>query len=80
MSIELIAAFVCMVAFFRAGRLDSTGEAHDYAFPWALMSVLVSALVLVGLKGSWFVLMLCQIGLFLGIGVYRALRDPTGSA
>jgi len=40
------------------------------------MSALLSALVLVVFKTPWFVLLLCQIGLFLGIGVYRDLRDP----
>ena len=76
LSIELMLALVCAVTFFRAGRLESVGEAYDYSFLWALMSALLSALVLVALKAPWIVLLLCQIGLFLGIGVYRALRDP----
>jgi len=76
LSIELLLALVCAVTFFRAGRLESVGEAYDYSFLWALMSALLSALVLVVFKTPWFVLLLCQIGLFLGIGVYRALRDP----
>ena len=75
-SIEVMLALVCAVTFFRAGRMESVGEAYDYGFLWALMSAVVSALVLIGLKTSWLVLLLCQIGLFLGIGVYRALRDP----
>ena len=40
------------------------------------MSMLLSALVLLALQASWFVLLLFQIGLFFGIGVYRAVRDP----
>lgn len=76
LSIELMLALVCAVTFFRAGRFESVGEAHDYSYLWAFMSALLSALVLIGLKASWFVLLLSQIGLFFGIGVYRALRDP----
>lgn len=75
-SVEVMLALVCAVTFFRAGRMESVGEAYDYSFLWALMSALLSALVLIALKASWLVLFLCQIGLFLGIGVYRALRDP----
>ncbi len=75
-SVEVMLALVCAVTFFRAGRMESVGAAYDYSFLWALMSVLLSALVLIALKASWVVLFLCQIGLFLGIGVYRALRDP----
>ncbi|MEG3790608.1 hypothetical protein V1318_10820 [Lysobacter sp. CCNWLW3] len=75
-SIELMLALVCAVTFFRAGRFESDGEAYDYSFLWALMSALLSALVLVAFKAPWLVLLLCQVALFLGIGVYRALRDP----
>ena len=75
-SIEVVLALVCAVTFFRAGRLESVGAAHDYGFLWALMSASLSALVLVAFKGPWLVLLLCQVGLFFGIGVYRALRDP----
>ena len=75
LSLEVALALVCAVTFFRAGRFESAGEAHDSAL-WALMSVLLSALVVLGLKGSWVVLVVAQIGLFFGIGVYRAIRDP----
>lgn len=70
--IELLLAQVCAVAFFRAGRIESDGAACDYRFLWALMS----ALVLGVFKVAWLVLLLSQVGLFLGIGVYPALRDP----
>jgi len=75
-SIEVVLALVCAVTFFRAGRLESVGAARDYSYQWALMSALLSALVLVAFKAPWVVLLLCQAGLFFGIGVYRALRDP----
>ena len=73
---ELVLALVSALTFFGAGQLDSRGEAHDYSLPWALMSALLSALVLVGFKGSWAVLLLSQFGLFIGIGVFRFIRDP----
>ena len=75
-SLEVVLALVCAVNFFRAGRFESAGEARDYSYWWALMSMLLSALVLLALQASWFVLLLFQIGLFFGIGVYRAVRDP----
>lgn len=75
-SLEVVLAIVCAVTFFRAGRFESAGEAYDYSFLWALMSALLSALVLLGFKASWIVLLVFQIALFFGIGVYRALRDP----
>ncbi|GAA5073856.1 hypothetical protein [Lysobacter panacisoli] len=76
MSIELLLAFLCAVTYYRAGRMESRDQAVDLSFPWALMSALLSALVLVGFDASWFMLLLSQIGLFFGIGFYRALRDP----
>lgn len=76
-SLEVVLAIVSALTFFRAGRLESVGEAYDYGAVWALMSALLSALVLLAFKASWFVLLLFQIGLFFGIGVYRALRDPS---
>ncbi len=74
---ELVLALVSALTFFGAGRLDSRGEAHDFSFLWALMSALLSALILIAFKGSWAVLLLSQIGLFVGIGVFRFIRDPT---
>ena len=76
LSLEVALALVCAVTFFRAGRFESAGEAHDYSALWALMSALLSALVILGLKGSWVALAVAQIGLFFGIGIYRAIRDP----
>ena len=73
---ELVLALVCVITFYGAGQLDSRGEAHDYSILWALLSVLLSALVLIALKGSWAVLLLSQVGLFIGIGIFRFLRDP----
>ena len=73
---ELVLALVSAFTFFGAGQLDSRGEAYDYSFLWALMSVLLSALILMVFKGSCTVLLLSQIGLFVGIGVFRFIRDP----
>lgn len=73
---ELVLALVCVITFYGAGQLDARGEARDYGVLWALLSALLSALVLMALKGSWAALLLSQVGLFVGIGVYRFLRDP----
>ncbi len=63
--------------FFRAGRFESANSAHDLSFLWALMSVLLSALLLFALKAPWIVLLVSQVGLFFAIGLIRALRDPS---
>ena len=76
LSLEVVLALVCAVTFFRAGRFESTDQAHDFSALWALMSALVSALVLLGLDGSWVALAAAQVGLFFAIGIYRAVRDP----
>ena len=75
LSVELLLAVACAITFFRAGAFESVGAARDHGFFWALLSVGLSALVLLALHGSWVALLLAQIGLFVGIGVYRALRD-----
>jgi len=75
-STELLMALACALMFFRAGRFESANSAHDYSFLWALLSVLLSALLLLALKASWIVLFVSQVGLFFAIGVVRALRDP----
>ena len=75
LSLELVLAMVCAFTFFRAGQVESLNEARDFGFPWALISALISALVLVVFNGSWGILLLSQAGLFFGIGIYRALRD-----
>jgi len=36
---------------------------------------LISAAVLIALKGSWGQLLLAQVSLFLGIGAFRMLRN-----
>ena len=77
MGSELVLALVCALTFLGIGQLESRGEAHDYSFLWALMSALLSALILIAFKGSWTALLLSQIGLFVGIGVFRFIRDPT---
>lgn len=75
MGSELVLAAICALIFFGAGRFESSAEAHDYSFPWALMSALLSALMLVVFKAPWGVLLFCQVGLFIGIGVFRAIRE-----
>lgn len=75
-SVEVLLALACAIAFLRAGRFESTNQAHDYGFLWALMSVLLSALLLLALKASWLGILAAQVALFFGIGVVRAFRDP----
>jgi len=80
LSLELVLAIVCAFSFYRAGQIESVNEARDYGFPWALVSALISLLVLVVFNASWGILLLSQVGLFFGIGIYRALRDSRSNS
>jgi hypothetical protein len=73
---ELTLAVVAMCLFHSAGQAEarSGGEAHGIL--WALLSALVSAAVLIGLEGTWSLLLFCQLGLFVAIGVVRGARQP----
>ena len=43
LSLEVALALVCAVTFFRAGRFESAGEAHDHSALWALRDGVANA-------------------------------------
>ncbi len=65
--------FLLMVAsavfFYRAGVFD-----NGPGLLWAVLSVLISILVWQWLGWGLLAMTLAQIGLFVGIGVFRAIR------
>ena len=65
--------FVLMVAFailfYRAGVFDDSS-----GLLWATLSVLISFLVWQWLRWGLMAMVLGQIGLFVGIGVFRVIR------
>lgn len=72
----IVLALVSIALFFGAGVQEAQMGGNNNGFIWALLSALVSACVLLLFKGSWSWLVLAQVALFVGIGVFRALRDP----
>ena len=63
--------FVVGVAFLYHRAAESEGQS---GFLWASLSVLVSVVSIFRLHWGWRGAILAQVALFLGIGVYRALR------
>ncbi len=65
-------AFVCVFAlvFYRAGVAD---EAPGIL--WAALSIVVSLITWLALSGGTLVMLLGQFALFIGIAVFRVLRD-----
>lgn len=71
---ELVLALVCVLTFFGAGGIEARDGSRHNGMLWALLSALISSIVLVALKGSWGFLLLSQVALFFGIGAFRVLR------
>lgn len=72
----LLLAAICALFYFGAGARDAGQNGHNLGVLWAGLSVLVSAITLIALHGSWGWLLAAQIALFFGIGVVRASRSP----
>ena len=70
-----IIAFVCAYTFYGAGRFEARDGARDNAILWAGLSIATSALVIQEFQGGWIYVLLAQVGLFIGIGIYRSLRE-----
>ena len=73
---QLVLAVICVITFYGAGGLDAQDGSRDPGVLWALLSALISAIVLIAFKGSWGFLLLSQVALFVGIGAVRMLRSP----
>jgi len=62
---------ICAVFFYRAAELE-----NESTLLWTGMSVVISAAALFFLHWGWLGCLLGQIGLFVGITVFRMLRKP----
>ena len=72
-----IIAFVCAFVFFGAGKQNATiGGGRNLSFLWAGLSIAVSALVIRFFNAGWVLVLVSQALLFVGIGVFRTMRDP----
>lgn len=71
---DIAMCIIGMSLFFNAGKFEARSGAADHAILWAMLSLLVSMLVL-WLGGRWIAWFFAQAGLFAGIAVVRALLD-----
>ena len=60
---------VCAIFFYRAGVFED-----GPGILWAALSVLISILIWQWLGGGLFAMLLGQMGLFVGITVFRGIR------
>jgi len=66
---EAVAMVVFAIFFYRAGQFDGSP-----GLLWAALSIAVSFLAWQGLKWGLIGMLLGQIGLFVGIGIFRVCR------
>jgi uncharacterized membrane protein YoaK (UPF0700 family) len=71
----LVLAAVCAFFFLAAGSHESRLGGENHGPLWAILSALLSAVVLLALHGTWGWLVIAQAGLFVGIGFFLAWRD-----
>lgn len=70
-----IIAFVCAFTFYGMGKAEARGGGADNGVVWGALSVVISVLLIQVWSTGWLLVLLGQIGLFIGIGIFRALRD-----
>ena len=66
---NIILIIVFAILFYRAGQFDD-----GPALLWTALSVAISFLILFWLKWGLFAMILGQVGLFVGLGVFRVIR------
>lgn len=69
--ITIIVILVSAFFFYCAGKFEGTS-----GIAWAGLSVLVSVVVWYWLRGSFMLVTLGQVALFLGITIFRARKKP----
>ena len=72
---HLLLAFVCAFTFFGAGKAEAKGGGPDHGLLWSALSVATSAALIRFFDAGWFLVLLGQLGVFIGIGIFRAMRD-----
>lgn len=70
-SFGFVVTVVCAIFFYRAALMERAP-----GLLWATLSVAVSITTWQGFGWGVFAMFLSQLALFLGIGVFRALRAP----
>ena len=76
MNFAVVLAVIAAVTFYRMGEYEARDGRRSNGLLWTLLSVAVSWLVLAVFAGGVLLEVLGQAGLFVGIGIFRAVRDP----
>ena len=71
---EIAVAIAAASLFYSAGEIGARDGGSNYAVLWAALSVLLSGVLVFVVKASATVLVFCQVGFFLAIGVIRGMR------
>jgi hypothetical protein len=70
-----ILAFVCAFVLYGAGKAEAREAGRNAGMLWAGLSIAVSALLIRFFGAGWFLVLVGQVALFAGIGVFRAMRS-----
>ncbi len=77
-SFTFLLVLACAVFFYRAGEFEQSS-----GIAWAALSILISVAIWRWLHGGFIPVLLGQVGLFVGITLYRSRRgkddEPTDS-
>ncbi len=70
-SITFVAIVAFTVFFYRAGEFEGSS-----GMLWAALSAVISVAIWRGLHGGIIAVLLGQVALFIGIGLYRSFKKP----
>jgi len=70
-SFTFILLVACAIFFYRAGEFDGSS-----GMLWAALSVAISVVAWRVFGWGWLAVLLAQIGIFVGITVFRMVRKP----
>ena len=69
-----IFAFVCAFVLYGAGKAEAREAGRNAGALWAVLSIAVSAVLIRFLGAGWILVLVGQAALFVGIGIFRAMR------
>jgi ATP/ADP translocase len=72
----VLITIVAAIMFFGMGQYEARDGSRSNGLLWACLSLAMSWLVLSVLHGGVTLQVLGQVAVFVGIGIFRAMRDP----
>lgn len=71
----ILLAFVCAYTYYVLGAYEAQQGGNNNGLLWAVLSLLVAVVVLGLFKGGGGFLLIAQAALFVGIAVFRVMRE-----